>query len=156
MKIFVGTSFVFLALLAVSCGYRLVDPTPGDGYALIQVRNVTPEPGLDRTLTRELDDLGSFDPKARNRLSVVITRFEEAVGSVSAGGVTVRERLKLEVEWKVQGSDNSSSASGKETVTGTYPYSDDPVALDWNRSAAIRLLSNDAAQRILDQLERLP
>jgi hypothetical protein len=155
MKAFTAAPVVFLALLTASCGYRFVDPAPGEGYVLIDVRNVTPEPGLHSILARDLSDLGSFDPEAEYGLRVVVTRFAETVDSVSSGGITVRQGLKLEVEWRVQGSDNSAVESGMETATGTYLYSDDPTVLDWNRSAAISALSRAAAQRILERLEDL-
>lgn len=150
------TSAVFLALLLAACGYRFVDPSPGGDYALTEVRNITSEPGLDRILTEGLHDLGTFNPRAKNRLTVIVTRFTEIVGSVSSSGKTIRERLKLEVEWKVQGADDSEAIFGKAAVTRTYPYSEDPVTLDWNRSAAIRLLANAAAEKVLDGLGGLP
>jgi hypothetical protein len=156
MNILVRALIVCLVLVTTSCGYRFVDPSPGGDYALINVRNATPESGLERILAERLRDLGSFNPKAKNRLTVIVTRFEEAVGTVSSGGTPVRERLKMDVQWKVQGPDDSRATYGKEAVTNTYPYSDDPVTLDWNRSAAIRFLVNSAVERILDRLEGPP
>ena len=148
-------SFVFLILIA-GCGFRFVDPFPGKDYTLSDVRNVTAEPELDRILTEGFHEVGSFDPDSPNQLSVIVIRFEESVAAVDSDGLTVRQRLRMEVSWRVQRAHDSQAIFGKETVTKTYPYSNDPVSLDWNRSAAIRFLANSAAQRVMDRLEDSP
>ena len=154
-RLIVLTSILFF-LLTVSCGYRFVDPFPGKGYALEEVRNVTSEPGLDRILAQGFRDFGSFDPHSKYRLTVVVTRFEETVAAISSGGVPIRQSLRMEVSWKVQGDRESEATFGKEAATKTYPYSDDPATLDWNRAAALRLLANTAAQQVLERLEAAP
>lgn len=156
MRTVIASSVVCLALVVVSCGYRFVDPSSGPNYALAEVRNITAEPGLDRILSDGLNDLESFHPEALNRLTIIVTHFDETVAAVDSEGLTIRERLKLEIDWKVQGADGSQATFGKEIVTKTYPYSEDPATLNWNRSAAIRLLTNSAAERILDRLKVLP
>jgi hypothetical protein len=146
---------VFFTLTTVSCGYRFVDPSPGGDYVLASVGNRTQEPGLDRMLKEKLNDLGSFNSNGDKSLSIVITRFEEAVSTINSEGKTVRERLKMDLEWKIQGTKSSRAASGKGTVTKTYPYTEDSAALDWNRSAAVGLLVDSAAELILDRIEGL-
>ena len=147
---------ISVLVLTVSCGYRFVDPFPGKGYALGEVRNVTSEPGLDRILTQGFRDFGSFDQDSEYRLTVVVTRFEETVAAISSGGVPIRQSLRMEVSWKVQGYRESEGIFGREVATKTYPYSDDLAILDWNRSAALRLLANEAAEQVLGRLGATP
>jgi len=142
-----------LSLAVVSCGYRFVNTSPGEGYALAEVRNMTGEPGLDKMLEESFRGMGSFDSTAEKSLYVIVTGFGEAVAAVSSEGITVRERLKMDVEWKVRSPGGSQAIFGKETLSKTYPYSEDAASLEWNRSAAIRLLVNSAAERILDRIE---
>jgi len=156
MRRLIVITTVLIFVLTTSCGYRFVDPFPGKAYALGEVKNVTAEPGLDRVLAKGFRECGSFDPDSKNRLTVVVTRFEETVAAISSGGVPIRQRLKMEVSWKVQGEQQSQATFGKEMATKTYPYSSDPAALDWNRSAALRFLANTAAERVLERLEASP
>jgi hypothetical protein len=60
------------------------------------------------------------------------------------------------VAWRVEGPSTREAVSGKETVVRSYPYSADPSTLDWNRSAAVRLIAELAARRILENLEDEP
>ena len=155
-KVFFRGLILFFALSMISCGYRFVDPSPGGNYALAEVRNVTSEPDLDTIMTQALHDLGSFNPKGDNTLTVIVTDFQEGVAAVSSSGMIVRERLKIEVQWKIIGSDGSRGTFSRESFSKTYPYSNDPVTLNWNRSAAIRLLINSAADYILGGLGEYP
>ncbi len=155
MRFFAIAPLLFL-LLTTACGYRFVDPFPGKGYVLGEVRNATSEPGLDRLLAEGLRESGSFDPGSKNRLTVVVTRFAETVAAISSAGAPIRQRLQMEVSWKVQGEQRPEATFGKETVDKTYPFSDDPAALDWNRSTALRFLANTAAERVLSHLEVSP
>lgn len=138
------------------CGYRFVDPLPGAGFALVSVGNSTQEPGLSQLLEEELRREGGFTERSSNRLSVVVTGFSETVDSVSSEGGIMRQKLTIELAWKVDGPQSSSASSGTETVSRSYPYSADPPTLDWNRGAAVKLLAKLAARQLLERLGELP
>ncbi len=57
---------------------------------------------------------------------------------------------RVEVDLFQAVSPREVQAGGTEVVDRSYPYSADLSTLDWNRSAAIRLLSEMAARSILD------
>jgi len=147
------TAVLFFIFLVSSCGYRFVQPFPHSNCALEEVKNATPEPGIDRVLEKALREGGTFSPASSGRLFVVVTRFVEAVATVDSDGIPIRQKLSMEVSWRIQGEDPSRAVSGKETASGTYPFSREAVQLDWNRAGAIRLLAEEAAGRILDQVE---
>ena len=130
-----------------------VDPFPASDYALVRVANSSPETGLASLLEEELRRNGGFQERSLNLLSVTVTSFSETVESVSSTGSPLRQKLTMEVAWKVEAPSSSGAVFGKETAVRSYPYSDDPSTLDWNRSAAVRLLTEMAARRILDNLE---
>lgn len=149
--------FLVLAfLLPAGCGYRFVDPLPGDDYALASVRNASSEAGLATLLESELRKNGRFRKRSAYVLSVTVTDFKETVESVSSSGTPVRQKLEMGVAWKVEGASSSDTTFGKENVVRTYPYSADPVTLDWNRNAAVHLLTNMASRRILENLGAKP
>jgi|GEM_PF-5645571 len=143
----------FPLLVSFSCGYRFVQPYPHCACTLEDVGNATSEPGLDRVLKQALREEGVFSSQSPDRLFIVVTRFEEAVDTVASGGITVRQRLRMEVSWKVQGEDPSRAVNGKETVAITYPYSGDAAQMDWNRAGAIRLMVRDAARKVMERVE---
>ncbi|MBN2720344.1 MAG: hypothetical protein JXR72_04490 [Proteobacteria bacterium] len=143
----------FTLLVSFSCGYRFVHPYPYCACALENVGNATSEPGLDRVLEQAFREEGVFSPQSPDRLFIVVTRFEEVVDTVASGGITVRQKLRMEVSWKVQGEDPSRAVSGEETVAITYPYSGDAAQMDWNRAGAVRLMARDAARKVLEQVE---
>jgi len=143
---------VLLVLLPVGCSYKFVDPSPATGYTLVSVRNSTPESGLAPLLEDAMRRFGGFKESSAHRLSVAITDFSETVDSVSSSGVPVRQKLTMEVDWKVEGDPSNRVTFGKKRTVRTYPYSADLVTLDWNRSAAVRLLTETAARSILEDL----
>jgi len=147
---------VLPVLFSVGCGYRFVDPLPASGYALASVRNATAEPGLAPGLEEALRSSGAFKGTSARELSVVITRFHEGVASVSSSGTALRQELTMEVAWKVKGPEDGQNPGGEETVVRTYPYSADAVTLQWNRSAAVRLLVRSAAASVLERLGEKP
>ena len=62
----------------------------------------------------------------------------------------------MEVSWKVEGTNEAQAAFGHESVHRSYPYSNDPTTLDWNRSAAVRLLARVGARKVFDSLGVTP
>lgn len=143
----------FPLLVSFSCGYRFVHPYPHCACTLEAVENATSEPGLDRVLEQALREEGTFSSRSSDKLFVVVTGFGEVVDSVASGGVTVRQKLRMEVSWKVEGTDPSRAVSGKETVAMTYPFSGDAAQMDWNRAGAIRLMARDAARKVMERVE---
>ena len=111
---------------------------------------------LNESSEEELRRIGGFKERSTNRLSIIITGFTESVDSVGSSGVPVRQKLIMEVSWKVEGKGTSHATFGREVVTRTYPYSADVVTLDWNREAALRLLSEMAARGVLMRLGEQP
>lgn len=148
--------FRILLLAAISiqtgCSYRFVQPFPASDYALVRVGNSSAEAGLAPLLEEELRRNGGFQEHSASLLSVTVTDFTETVETVSSSGSPVRQKLSMEVAWKVEGTSSSEVVSGKETAVRTYPYSADPSTLDWNRNAAVRLLTEMAARRVLENL----
>ena len=140
-------------LLTAGCSYRFVDPFPAGSYALVSVRNATTEAGLAPMLEEEMRRNADFRESSANRLSVMISGFTETVESVSSDGIPVRQKLTMDVTWKAEG---KQSSSGKEVVVRSYPYSKDPPTLDWNRSAAVRILTEMAARSVLENLGGQP
>jgi hypothetical protein len=140
-------------LLAAGCSYRFVDPYPAGDYVLVSVRNATSEAGLAPLLEEEMRRNADFRESSANRLSVMISGFTETVESVSSDGIPVRQKLTMDVTWKAEG---RQSSSGKEVVVRSYPYSKDPPTLDWNRSAAVRILTEMAARSVLENLGGQP
>jgi len=153
---YLGILAIFLVLFPTGCSYRFVDPVPAYEYALISVRNSTGESGLAVLLEEEMRRSGGFKERSANRLSVTVTGFTETVESVSSDGFPVRQKLTINVEWKVEGPQSAQAVFGKETASLTYPYSTNLPTLDWNRSAAVRLLTELTASRILEGLGEQP
>lgn len=147
-----GIITIFLVLFPVGCSYRFVDPFPASDYALVSVRNATGEAGLASLLEEEMRRRGAFKERSANRLSVTVTVFTEKVESVSSDGIPVRQKLTMDVAWKVEGTQPAQATFGKEVVVRSYPYSTVLSTLDWNRSAAVRLLTEMAARSILERL----
>ena len=143
---------ILTIFIQTGCSYRFVDPFPASDYALVRVGNSTPEAGLASLLEEELRRNGGFQEHSANLLSVTVTSFNETVESVSSSGSPLRQKLTMEVAWKVEAPSSSEAVFGKETTVRSYPYSADPSTLDWNRSAAVRLLTEMAARRILETL----
>lgn len=143
---------IFLVLFPVGCSYRFVDPFPASDYALVSVRNATGEAGLASLLEEEMRRRGAFKERSANRLSVTVTVFTETVESVRSDGSPVRQKLTMDVAWKVEGTQPAQATFGKEVVVRSYPYSAVLPTLDWNRSAAVRLLTEMAARSILERL----
>ena len=147
---------ILFLLLPSGCGYRFVDPLQASGYALVSVRNVTEEAGLAPLLEEEMRRVGGFREQSEKRVHVAVTKFGEAVESVSSEGLPVRQKLTMEVKWRVEAGPSLPSASGTELVSRSYPHVTEPTSLDWNRSAAVRLLTQSAAQSILESLGEQP
>ncbi len=148
---------LFLAAVLLSgCGYRFVDPFPASDYALVSVRNATPEPGLAPLLEQELLQRGGFRDRSENRLSVSITAFSERVESVGSDGRPLRQKVTLDVAWRIEGPQTAQGTFGKEKVERSYPWTDIPETLEWNRNAAIRLLAEGAARVIVQRLGGAP
>lgn len=147
---------ILLLLLPAGCGYRFVDPFQASGYTLVSVKNVTAEAGLATLLEEEMRRMGGFREQSEKRVQVVVTRFSEAVESVSSEGLPVRQKLTMEVKWRIEAGPSSTSDSHTVLVNRSYPHVTDTASLDWNRSAAIRLLTQSAAQRILEGLGEQP
>ena len=147
---------VLLVLLPAGCGYRFVDPFPASDYALISVRNTTGEADIASLLEEEMRRAGGFKERSTNRLSVTITGFSETVESVDSAGTPVRQKLVMDVSWMVEEDRSTHGKFGKEVVLRSYPYSNDLSTLDWNRRAAVRLLTEMAARRILERLGEQP
>ena len=84
-------------------------------------------------------------------------REDRPLAKPGAGeGFTAEERATMEVAWKAEGPRPGLVTSGKETVVQSYPYSTDPATLDWNRSAAVRLLIQTATGKVLESLGGQP
>ncbi|MCJ7499383.1 hypothetical protein MUP29_03940 [bacterium] len=147
---------IFLVLFPAGCSYRFVDPFPVYEYALVSVRNSTAETGLAVLLEEEMRKIGGFNDRSANRLSVTVTGFTETVESVSSDGFPVRQKLTINVAWKVEGKQPAQAVFGSDTTSRTYPYSTNLPTLDWYRSAAVRLLTETAASRILAGLGEQP
>lgn len=143
---------VIILLFTAGCSYRFVDPFPASEFVLESVRNATSEPGLAGLLEDELRRNGGFKDNAIYRLNVAVTRFEESVDSVGSSGSPVRQKMVMEVAWKIEGARLAQAVLGKEVIDRTYPYSADLTTLDWNRSAALRLLAETAARKILEDI----
>ena len=141
-----------MIFIQAGCSYRFVDPFPASDYALVSVGNSSPEAGLAVLLEEELRRNGGFQKHSANLLSVTVTDFSETVDSVSSSGTPVRQKLTMEVAWKVETASSSEAVFGKEKAVRSYPYSPDPTTLDWNRSAAVRLLTETAARRVLENI----
>ena len=150
------TCLVSVLLALTACTYRFADPFPASNYDLVSVTNSTAEPGLGPVLEEELRLAGGFTPGSNARLYVTATRFTQQVETVSSTGTPVRQKLILEVAWKVEGSHRSEAVFGNETVRELYPYSDDPASLEWNRNAAVKLLARTAAELVIRRLEGTP
>jgi hypothetical protein len=147
---------IFLVLFPAGCSYRFVDPFPVYEYALISVRNSTAEAGLAVLLEEEMRKIGGFKDRSDNRLSVTVTGFTERVESVSSDGIPIRQKLTIIVAWKIEGEQPAQAVFGSDTASRTYPWSSDLPTLDWYRSAAVRLLTEAAASRILAGLGEQP
>ncbi|MDT8396553.1 MAG: hypothetical protein RRA32_08955 [bacterium] len=155
--LFSSAAAVIVILALSACAYRFADPFPARNYDLVSVTNSTAEPGLSRVLEEELRLTGGFTPGSGSRLYVTATRFTEQVETVSSAGTPVRQRLALEIAWKVEGEGHRSEAVfGNEGVREIYPYSADPASLDWNRKATVKLLAKKAADRVIRRLEGAP
>ena len=145
-----------LLLSAAGCGYRFVDPFPASDYTLVSVGNSTEEAGLANLLEEELRKRGGFKARSANRLSVTVTGFNETVESVGSDGIPVRQKLTMEVAWKVEGTQAAQATFGHEVVLRSYPYTTDLPSLDFNRISALRLLTETAARTVLERLGELP
>lgn len=147
---------LILLLSPVGCGYRFVDPLPAHDYALVSVQNATGEAGLAFLLEEELRRRGGFRKGSTNRLSIAVTGFTETVESVSSGGTPVRQKLTMEVTWKVETEKGAQPRHGREVAVRSYPYSVDLATLDFTRNAALRLLTEMAARSVLENIEGQP
>ena len=150
------TGAVLGILVLTACTYRFVDPFPARSYDLVSVANSTAEPGLGGVLQKEMRLKGGFTPGAQSRLYLTVTRFTQQVETVSSSGTPVRQKLSMEVAWKVEGVHRSQAVFGKETAREVYPYSLDAASLDWNRKAAVKLLAKAAADLVIRRLEGAP
>jgi len=144
---------ILLVLFPAGCSYRFVDPFPASDYALASVRNSTPEAGLASMLEEQLRRNGAFRERSVNKLRVTVSGFSEIVESVSSDGIPVRQKLTMDVVWKAKG---AQSVSGKEVVVRSYPYSNVLSTLDWNRRAALHILTEMAARKVLENLGGQP
>jgi len=147
---------IFLVLFPAGCSYRFVDPLTASDYALVSVKNATGEPGLAYLLEEEMLRTGGFKERSTYKLSVTITGFTETVESISSDGTPVRQKLTLDVAWRVEGMQSAQGTYGKESVVRSYPHTTNLSTLDWNRSAAVRLLTEGAARSILEHLGGQP
>ena len=150
------TCLVVSMMALTACTYRFADPFPARDYDLLSVSNSTAEPGLGNILEEELRLVGGFTSGSDSRLYVTATRFSQQVETVSSAGTPVRQKLTLDLSWKVEGTHRSEAVFGSETVTELYPYSPDAASLDWARNAAIRLLARNAAGLLIRKLEGTP
>jgi len=155
-KQYLITCLVSFLLVTTACTYRFADPFPASKYDLVSVTNSTSEPGLSMVLEDELRLAGGFTPGSDARLYVTATRFTQQVDTVGSDGTPVRQKLTLDVAWKVEGSHRSEAVFGNETVRELYPYTGDPASLEWNRSAAVKLLARAVAELVIRRLEGTP
>ncbi len=153
---YLGIFTICLLLFPTGCSYRFVDPFPASDYALVLVRNATEEAGLATLLEEEMRKQGGFKERSANRLSVTITGFTESVESVNSDGIPVRQKLTMDVAWKVEGTQSAQTTFGKDVVVRSYPYSPVLTTLDFSRSAAVRLLTEMAARNIFERLGEQP
>jgi len=147
---------ILLVLFPAGCSYRFVAPFQASDYALVSVGNSSGEAGLALLLEEELMKRGGFREHSANRLSVTVTGFTETVDSVSSNGLPVRQKLSINIAWKVEGTQSAQTVFGKETASQTYPYSTDLSTLDWSRGAAVRLLVETAGRFVIEGLGELP
>ena len=154
MKDFLGSSSILLLVLLAGCGYRFVDGYPAGHFSLHTLRNATSEPELARIVEESLLTTAGIRRNGEGPLlRVILTEFSEAVESVSSGGEPVRQELSLAFQWRTNGPSGGEGAAGEGRVKRSYPWFSDPVTLDWNRNAALKLLGEAAALAISDRLE---
>lgn len=145
------------ALLVSQCGYRAVRPYSGKDFSLGELRNITEEPFLTKALEEALAKVAGLrrDGGPRN-IDLVITGFNERVGSVASSGEPVRERISMTFEWRISEISEGADSVDRGDVSRTYLWTQDLDILDWNRRAGIKLLAEDAARFLADQLEEAP
>ncbi len=145
-----STIIYFIAVVATllslwGCGYRLVDPISFSDLLLGEIKNTTPEPQLQILMEESLRSIGIVEGKGKTRLFIAITGFKDRVDSISSTGTTIRQRISMDFFWRVGEEGSSESTFGEESVSLSYPYSSDLTILDWNRKAALKQLTGEAA-----------
>lgn len=140
---------IWLMLLAGGCGYRFVDPVHTGDLRLAGVKNSSSEPTLEHLLEEALRTAGIRQSNSGAGIHLVITEFTDRVSSISSSGSPIRQRVSMTVFWRIGEKRGDDNLFGQESASLSYPYSTDPVTLDWNRGAAIRRL----CQKLADQLK---
>jgi hypothetical protein len=148
----------FLCVLLVSqCGYRAVRPYSGNDFSLGELRNVTEEPFLTKALEESLAKVAGLRRDGGPQvIDLVITGFNERVGSVASSGEPVRQRISMTFEWRISEISEGADSVGSGDVSRTYLWTQDLDILDWNRRAGIQLMAEDAARFLADHLEESP
>jgi outer membrane lipopolysaccharide assembly protein LptE/RlpB len=148
---------ILCLLLLSQCGYRAVRPYSGKDLSLNELRNVTEEPFLTEAMEEALAKVAGLRRDGGDRkVDLVITGFSERVQSVTSSGDPVRERISMTFEWRISGQSEDAGSPQRGDVSRTYLWSPDLNILDWNRRAAIRLLAEDGAGLLADQIEVVP
>jgi hypothetical protein len=152
-----------LLLGTPACGYRWVMPGGPSALGLLPVINATAEPRLGPWIADAVFREGGVHAGGGERgLEVAATAFREEPALLVAG-VPRRQRMTLEVEWRVLPGGAGTPAPGaalgrgRQTVTREYPLDGDfaasAPAVDWARTSSLRLLVRDAVREVLDRAE---
>ncbi len=142
--------------LVAGCGYRFVGAYSGEGFSLDNVKNITQQPRLAAVFEDALaEEAGLFRKDARKKIAVVVDSFSDETESVSASGTPLRQKLTMSIQWRILGESGDISSDGKVQKSRTYPHFTDPVSLDWQRNAAIRMLARDIMRDLSDHLGEL-
>ncbi len=147
---------ITVIFLVAGCGYRFVGTYRGEGFSLDYVKYTTHQPRLDAVFEDALaEEAGLVRKEGRKKLAVVVDSFSEEAESVSAAGTPLRQKLTMNIQWRVLGELGDKSLNGKVSRSRTYPHFTDPVSLDWQRNAAIKMLARDIVRELFDQLGEL-
>ncbi len=139
--------------LVTGCGYRFVGAYSGEGFSLDYVKNTTHQPRLAAVFEDALaEEAGLFRKEGQKKLAVVVDSFSDETESVSAAGTPLRQKLTMSIQWRVLGELGDISLNGKINRSRTYPHFTDPVSLDWQRNAAIKMVARDIVRELSDQL----
>ncbi len=139
--------------LVAGCGYRFVGAYRGEGFSLDYVKNTTQQPRLVVVFEDALaEEAGLIRKEGRKKLAVVVDSFSDEAESVSAVGAPLRQKLTINIQWRVLSELGDISQNGKVSRSRTYPHYTDPVSLDWQRNAAIKKLARDIVRELFDQL----
>ncbi|UCF29850.1 MAG: hypothetical protein JSV26_07060 [bacterium] len=144
---------LILAVLLTGCGYRFTAGYSAERFSLAKLQNATAEPRLaDMFEEALLKAAGIRRRDGSPSLQVVLAEFSEVVQSVTSQGEPVRQEIYLTFEWRAESPSGGEDLSGRARVDRSYLWSPDPVTLDWNRRAALRLICEEAARGLSDRL----